>query len=63
MFYDLGGNPNGFTAFFCVRAVSKYGTLYIYMLMRNMIDILIDQADGMMYYDFCRLFRVLQWNV
>lgn len=31
--------------------------------MRGFIDILIEQADDMAYYDFCRLFKVLQWNV
>lgn len=31
--------------------------------MKDYLNMLIEQADGMMYYDFCRLLRVIQWNV
>nr|DAR05949.1 MAG TPA: putative nucleic-acid-binding protein [Bacteriophage sp.] len=31
--------------------------------MKGYLDILIEQADGMMYCDFCRLLSILQWNV
>lgn len=31
--------------------------------MKDYLDILIDQADGMMYCDFCCVLRVLRWNI
>lgn len=31
--------------------------------MKEMIDVLINEADGMKYCDFCRLLSVLYWNL
>lgn len=33
------------------------------MVMKEMIDVLINEADGMKYCDFCRLLSVLYWNL
>ncbi len=31
--------------------------------MKEMIDVLINEADGMKYCDFCRLLSVIYWNL
>lgn len=31
--------------------------------MKELIDIIINEADGMKYCDFCRLLSVLYWNL
>lgn len=31
--------------------------------MKTDIDTLIEKADGMKYYDFCRLLYVIYWNM
>ena len=31
--------------------------------MKKMIDVLINEADGMKYCDFCRLLSVIYWNL
>ncbi len=33
------------------------------MVMKEMIDVLINEADGMKYCDFCRLLSVIYWNL
>lgn len=31
--------------------------------MKDFVDILINEADGMKYCDFCRLLSVIYWNL
>ena len=31
--------------------------------MKELIDIIINEADGIKYCDFCRLLSVLYWNL
>nr|DAE43177.1 MAG TPA: hypothetical protein [Bacteriophage sp.] len=33
------------------------------MRKRDYIDELLELADNVLYMDYCRLFRVIQWNV
>lgn len=31
--------------------------------MKDLVDVLLNEADGMKYCDFCRLLSVIYWNL
>lgn len=31
--------------------------------MKDLVDVLLHEADGMRYCDFCRLLSVIYWNL
>lgn len=48
---------------FCVRAESKFGRDANLNTMNSYVDLLIEEADGRCYPDFCRLLSVMWWNL
>ena len=48
---------------FCVRAESKFGRDANLNTMNSYVDLLIEEADGRCYSDFCRLLIVMWWNL
>lgn len=51
------------TAFFCFRAESKFGRDANLNTMNSYVDLLIEEADGRCYPDFCRLLIVMWCNL